>query len=143
MSTSSVIAFMENEEKFISVTCNWDGYPDYVGRILCKNYNTPDKIKKLLSYGNMSSIGKEIGDKHDFINRPEDVCTFYDRDRNENGQEAKIFKSFEALKSYADWDYLYIFVVDKWMCFLKDEDKSHELDKYRNFKEEVFNRCSI
>ena len=99
-----------------SVYCHYDGYPEYVGKILVNHYNTPEKVTKLISMGDISSLEKSIGKKHDFnmpYNEKEKLgyTTFYHRDR---GDELRI-NSNKSIKEYLldaneRWaDYVYIY----------------------------------
>ena len=82
MGTRSFIAKKVNEEKYIAVYCHWDGYPSHNGKILKEHYSNSNRLDLLLSHGDMSVLGSEIGNMHDFENRDDgNVCTFYGRDR--------------------------------------------------------------
>ena len=84
MGTRSFIAKKVNEEKYIAVYCHWDGYPSHNGKILKEHYSNSNRLDLLLSHGDMSVLGSEIGNMHDFENRDDgNVCTFYGRDRGE------------------------------------------------------------
>jgi hypothetical protein len=70
------------------IYCHWDGYLENNGKILLENYTDPFKLQKLIDTGDLSSLAPEIGEKHDFDNPVEGVCTFYGRDRGETGVDA-------------------------------------------------------
>ena len=117
MATRSVIGKYNNTTGGVkSVYCHYDGYPEYVGKILVNHYNTPEKVTKLISMGDISSLEKSIGKKHDFnmpYNEKEKLgyTTFYHRDR---GDELRI-NSNKSIKEYLldaneRWaDYVYIY----------------------------------
>ena len=112
MSTRSYIAH-ETDHGFEGAYCHWDGYPDNNGRILLKHYCDPGKIAKLVSLGDMSSLGSSIGSKHDFMNRPENVTTYYGRDRGEIGvfTKARQFQNLAEVMRCAEGygcEYLYL-----------------------------------
>ena len=75
-----------------SIYSHWDNYPDYNGAILLLYYNSEDKVRELLSHGDMSSLGVKTGGDvpHEFYSREHNsigfpsVCTFYHRDRGDN-----------------------------------------------------------
>lgn len=110
-----------------SVYCHWDGYPEYNGAILNKFYNDSVKANKLVSMGDISSLGTLIGEKHEFGIRNEYVevdgnefakeCTFYGRDREEQNTEFKATTTFEKfleeVKSCGA-EYYYIMAHDQW-----------------------------
>ena len=108
MSTSSNIAIAINSVDAQIIYCNFDGYQTGVGRILKLYYSTPEKVEQLIDMGDMSSIGKFIGEKHDFSNCPDGECNFYGRDRGEDNVDAwtrVINNSWKG--SGCDYDYLF------------------------------------
>lgn len=97
MGTRSTIALEFADGTVQSVYCHWDGYLEHNGDILQKHYTDPFKLQQLIELGSLSSLGPNIGEKHQFDNpyrfgTPEatawskanrEVCTFYGRDRGE------------------------------------------------------------
>lgn len=117
MGTRSCIALFTGNG-YRSVYCHWDGYPEHHGAILAEHYDEA-QTEKLLSQGDLSSLGKTIGRKHDFDKRIEGskVCTFYKRDRGEVGTEARTSETFTDLAALAlesGAEYLYIFRGGAW-----------------------------
>lgn len=55
MSTKSLIAKVENGE-IIGTTCNWDSYPEHMGRELTTHFNTESEIDQLLERGDIREI---------------------------------------------------------------------------------------
>lgn len=88
MSTRGRIGMYLGNGNTISVYEHYDGYLQGVGAILKLYYSDEDKIKELIKQGDISSLDKFIGEKHDFDNRPDGWCTFYKRDRGEDGVDA-------------------------------------------------------
>jgi hypothetical protein len=97
MGTRSTIALEFADGTVQQVYCHWDGYLAHNGKILAGHYINPFKLRELIDLGDMSSLGERIGTQHAFDKAPEGECTFYKRDRNESGCEAKKFKD---LKDY-------------------------------------------
>lgn len=122
MGTRSLIG-MENQDGSVRyIYCHWDGYPSCVGQKLVNNYGDRDKVSALLDLGNLSSLGAELGEKHDFNDRDcGDVCTAYGRDRDEEGQEATFLTSREEfLNGEIDmWqEFQYLFTKDgEWVFY--------------------------
>lgn len=118
MSTRSRIAMLNGNDEIKSIYCHSDGYPEYNGRILIDAYTTKEKINKLLSYGDLSSLGRKIGTKHgfDYGQRPKDTCTFYGRDRGEDDIDARVtpVADFETLVNDSDAEYVYLFKENEW-----------------------------
>jgi len=100
MGTRSTIALEYADGTVDQIYCHWDGYLDYNGTILHKSYQDPFKVQRLMELGDLSSLGDDIGDKHDFDARTDD-CTFYGRDRGEDGTEARRFASYEDYRANA------------------------------------------
>ena len=124
MSTRSFIA-RKTRNGFEGVYCHWDGYVEHNGSILLKHYNDPEKVAKLLSYGDMSSLSESVGEKHDFEDREQPWTTYYGRDRGEAHQTVKTkrYKSLEQLKKYAEevgCEYFYLFNRGCWQCSVRD-----------------------
>lgn len=98
--------------------CHWDGYPTGVGKTLVEHYNDIEKVKELLSFGDMSYLTSEIhpsGDTHSFSNPEENVTVFYKRDRGES-EVNSVITSMDELFSvqYNFLDYVYLFRDGNW-----------------------------
>jgi len=123
MATRSTIALEFADGTVQQVYCHWDGYLDNNGKILQANYSDPFKLQKLIDFGDLSSLGAEIGEKHSFdtlakYGTPEyeaemdyrrGICTFYGRDRGETGIEARRFKDvadYEQNAQGEEYDYI-------------------------------------
>lgn len=113
MSTNSRIGILNEDGSVISIYCHWDGYPSHNGKILFESYNTPEKIYALMELGDLSSLGEEIGEKHDFNERPEGVCTAYGRDRDESDVEPRTYKNEQDFYANGQ-EYNYLFKDGKW-----------------------------
>jgi hypothetical protein len=97
MATRSTIA-IENEDGTVnSVYCHWDGYISHNGKILLEHYSDRAKLAELIKHGSISSLGPEIGIKHDFNDHSHDMTTFYGRDRDEKDCG---FRRFICLAEY-------------------------------------------
>ena len=123
MATRSTIALEYADGTVQQVYCHWDGYLDHNGVILRDNYSDPFKLQRLIDLGDISSLGPDIGDKHDFdcphkYGTPEyeawteakrEVTTFYGRDRGETGCGARTFKDFQQYTreaQFEEYDYI-------------------------------------
>ena len=129
MGTRSTIALEYADNTVHQVYCHWDGYLDHNGRILFEHYKDPYKLRELMDLGDISSLGREIGEKHPFSphgSKEDEVAynaaqeagwtTFYARDRGETGVQAKKFEDFEDyVENHQDEEYEYILRTDgKW-----------------------------
>jgi hypothetical protein len=134
MGTRSVIGVMHGN-KAKTVYCHWDGYLDHNGRILLEHYNS-SKANHLVAMGGLSSLGKELGEKHPFsphecdskdpleqkrvqdeYNAAKDKgwCTFYKRDRDEEGNEFQVCQSDKEMYEQYPWcEYFYLMQDGVW-----------------------------
>ena len=136
MSTNSTIALEFADGTVQSVYCHWDGYLDHNGLILQEHYSDPFKLQQLIDLGNLSSLGPNIGEKHQFDNpyrfgTPEatawsnanrEVCTFYGRDRDEPDTESMKFANFREYVMKNDsqeYDYILRQINGKAVWFVK------------------------
>lgn len=87
MGTRSMIGCLLEGGTFGAVYCHWDGYLEHNGLRLHTHWPTIQCARTLYAHGGMSSLGTELGQKHDFNTSNEgaarDWCTFYARDRGE------------------------------------------------------------
>jgi hypothetical protein len=136
MATRSTIGILNSDGSATAVYCHWDGYPEYNGKILSENYDTSDKVRELLAMGSISSLGRQIGEKHPFSRFEDDSgehplvgaakearielaeqegwTRFFARDRGEQGVEARTFANpTEFVREFGE-EYNYLFVNDRW-----------------------------
>ena len=127
--TRSMIGIEEPNGKITATYCHYDGYPEGVGKMLKKFYKNPSVIKKLVTLGKqgISTLGKNIGKKHDF-DMPYDekeklgYTTFYGRDRGEGGNFTQVSKDRTQIKTNSGEEFLYIWSVKDKKWYYKDED---------------------
>ena len=121
MGTRSAIG-IKHGDVVKAVYCHWDGYLEHNGLILARFYDNSVKVNKLISMGDMSSLGAIIGEKHNF-DQPnlaetleETVCKFYKRDRGEENVDYRTFKDVQDfLENFnAGEEYHYLFDNGKW-----------------------------
>jgi hypothetical protein len=119
MSTRSIIAF-DNGDEISSIYCHFDGYLDGVGLTLYNYYSDIEKVEELMDLGDISILGREIGEKQDWIEASKGIdfkrnpawCLAYGRDRGETTTGALSHASLQGLITYFDGsgcDYLYVF----------------------------------
>lgn len=137
MGTRSRIAVMHGTV-CKSVYCHWDGYLEHNGAILQEYYDS-SKANQLVSMGDLSSLGKNIGEAHPFskfgIDKEDPdfdklmaLCekaeangwsTFYSRDRGEKDVEWKVAHSFDEFLEQVDncgGEYYYVMENGVWYC---------------------------
>ena len=110
MGTRSTIAIEYSNGAIEQVYCNWDGYLSNNGKILLNHYMDPEKVRELINLGYLASLREDIGVKHPFDNPHQyntveweayreqygKMCTFYGRDRGEDGHNALYFKDYDT-----------------------------------------------
>jgi hypothetical protein len=119
MSTRSAIGIMHgNNVK--AIYCHSDGYLSYVGKVLLNHYDST-KANFLVAQGDMSMLGKEIGEKIDFNDRmvydTDNIakqCRFYKRDRDESNVDFKTFFNDKELFEGIDAEYFYVNKDNVW-----------------------------
>jgi len=128
MSTRSRIGMVQDDGKVISIYCHWDGYPSNNGAILLKSYKDKEKVARLISLGDISSLEAEIEPKaetapgrysdtkdkmvkHTFDTPQAGVVIAYGRDRGEDPETIKprIDESVDAYEKsdLEEWGYLF------------------------------------
>ena len=119
MATRSCIG-IKHGDVIRGIYAHWDGYPACNGMILYQHYSDSVKVNHLISMGDVSSLGEEIGEYHSF-DQPaigKDYCTFYSRDRGEDAP----FTTFATVDEFVDKydgmgaEYFYLYDNGTWFC---------------------------
>ena len=69
MSTRSRIGLELPDGSILSAYHHWDGYPEWLGRILNTHYNTKEKVAELIDGGDMSSCWTNERWSNDLLDR--------------------------------------------------------------------------
>lgn len=118
MSTRSTIAMLQEDGSIKSIYCHFDGYPNGVGLRLKTHFMDPTKIEQLLSLGDLSVLGAEIGKKQNFEKPIRGYCLFYGRDRGETDCDARFHDDLATwLSDYAECAFAYLFANSEWIAF--------------------------
>jgi len=123
MATRSRIGIQLADESILSVYHHWDGYPEWLGRILKTHYNTKEKAAELIDGGDMSSCWSdacwetklpvgEYGPEY-YSQRGEDCPPRLDNNLEE------FFSDNE--------EYSYIFRNGEWVCYNMNEFELNKL----------------
>ena len=119
MATRSRIGIQLSDNSILSVYHHWDGYPQWLGRILTTHYNTKEKVADLIDGGDMSSCwtdkvwGKDRTDGQKY--GPETYA-----DRGEDCPPSVMTMS-EYLDKKNNEEYAYIFRNGEWVCYDMNE----------------------
>ena len=120
MATRALIGIQLEDESILGVYHHWDGYPQWLGKVLMEQYNTKEKVSKLIDGGNMSSCwSNEIwGEK-----LPEgQFAPEYYTARGESLEDnaPTLYKDLNKMCVDADnnygVEYVYHFVDGAWKC---------------------------
>ena len=134
MGTRSTIGVLNTDGSVTAVYCHWDGYPEHNGKILMENYTTEEKVRELIGFGSISSLGAKIGEQHPFSkfelkqeapdfdelmamyakSESEGWTTFYGRDRGESDVRANTYDNVEQFVSEFGEEYNYLFINGTW-----------------------------
>jgi hypothetical protein len=103
MATRARIGIQLSDESVLSVYHHWDGYPEWLGRILKTHYNTKEKVAELIDGGDMSVAWNDSNEPEYYSARGEDCPPRLDANKYDylaNGEE-----------------YAYLFVNNEWVCY--------------------------
>ena len=123
MATRSRIGIELKDGSILSAYHHWDGYPEWLGRILKTNYNSREQAAELIDGGDMSSCwsdkvwGKDRTDDQKYgpeyySQRGEDCPPRYDETR-------------EEFLSYGE-EFSYIFTSAGWVCYDMNQFSDNE-----------------
>lgn len=128
MSSRALIGQTENDGSITFVEVYFDGYLAHTGVLLDRYWNDEDRVRSLIANGKISSLGSELGEKHDGTAFPpakgcENYTVFYSRDRN----VAPVDTSAVSVPTRGemvrpDVHYRYLFDQGRWLVSVKDTD---------------------
>ena len=128
MATRSRIGIQLKDNSVLSVYHHWDGYPEWLGRILNTHYNSREQAAELIDGGDMSSCwtdtvwGKDRTDGKKY--GPETYSA-----RGENCPP-RLDDLFEYLDKKNNEEYAYIWTVnDKWVCMNMNQFNDNNPEK--------------
>ena len=111
MATRARIGIELSDGSVLSAYSHWDGYPEWLGRILNTHYNTKEKAAELIDGGDMSSAWTNAG----FNNETVAQGPLYYSQRGDDcpprlDKNTKVFLAFGE-------EYSYIFRNGEWVCY--------------------------
>ena len=111
MATRSRIGIELKNGSILSAYHHYDGYPEWLGRILNTHYNTKEKVSELIDGGDMSSCWNDDKEAEYYSARGEDCPPRLDSD------------IVEYLLPDNSEEYAYVFRNGEWVCY-----NMHEFD---------------
>jgi len=115
MATRSRIGIQLSDESVLSVYHHWDGYPEWLGRILKTHYNSREKAAELIDGGDMSSCWS---DDHCLlgVEKKKEYGPCYYSDRGEDCPPHLDANKYDYLADGEE--YAYLFTLDgEWICY--------------------------
>ena len=114
MATRSRIGLELKNGNILSVYHHWDGYPEWLGRILKTHYNTRAKAAELIDGGDMSSAWTNCGWQNE--TRPETGPMYYS-ERGDDCPPRLDQDLCEFLLPDNSEEYAYLFRKGEWVCY--------------------------
>ncbi len=128
MSTRARIGLELKNGSILSVYHHWDGYPEWLGRILKTHYNTRQKSAELIDGGDMSSCWTE--DRWNSETKVQEYGPQYYSQRGDDCPPRLDADLCEFLLPDNSEEYAYIFTQkNKWICY--------NLNKFENKLPEI------
>jgi hypothetical protein len=103
MATRARIGIQLSDESVLSVYHHWDGYPEWLGRILRTHYNTKEKAAELIDGGDMSVAWNDSNEPEYYSARGEDCPPRLDANKYDYLADGE--------------EYAYLFVNNEWVCY--------------------------
>jgi len=113
---ATIIAKKENSYR--SIYNHYDGYPEYLFKMLTENYTDDGKVQRLIDLGDVSSVREQVdipeGVVHNFVTPADNITIAYGRDRGETGIECKVYDTLQDALDDGVERYSYLWDGDKW-----------------------------
>jgi hypothetical protein len=131
MATRSRIGIELKDGSILSAYHHWDGYPEWLGRILKTHYNTKEKVAELIDGGDMSTCWTDerwTGDR--WGSYPTKVDEYGPQYYSQRGEDSPpvMHNDLNDFLVYTDdnsgGEYAYHFANGKWVC--------HQVQNYRD-----------
>ena len=124
MATRARIGIQLADESVLSVYHHWDGYPEWLGRILSTHYNTKDKVAELIDGGDMSSCWTNerwTGDRWgSYPTKVEEYGAQYYSQRGEDCPPRLDANKYDYLAEGEEYAYLFT-LNGEWVCYNRNE----------------------
>lgn len=145
MSTNAGIHYVKGNRLF-SIYNHYDGYLDYVGKILYKHYQDEKKIQKLINLGDISILGERVepNGEHSFEKAEKGTTVAYHRDRGEPlNKDTRVIAEGQTLDSLIyvsdlyDYEHNYVYVEHEKTWYYIDGHEGYGLLSEALGEEEV------
>tara|TARA_B100000683_G_scaffold272235_1_gene314972 strand:+ start:486 stop:902 length:417 start_codon:yes stop_codon:yes gene_type:complete len=120
MGTRARIGIQLNGNSILSAYHHWDGYPEWLGKVLVEHYNTKEKVAALIDGGDMSVCWTDEGWNSDGITvrNKEEFGPQYYSERGEDCPPRFDEDMFDFVyEKENNEEYAYVWTVNnKWVC---------------------------
>ena len=122
MATRSRIGIQLKDESILSVYHHWDGYPQWLGRILKTHFNTKELVSELIDGGDMSTCwtkdrwtGKKVAE---YVTENVEVEEYGPQYYSQRGEDCppRLDKNMAEFLSMGE-EYSYIFRNGEWVAY--------------------------
>ena len=136
MGTRSRIGIQLADESILSVYHHWDGYPEWLGRILSTHYNSREQAAELIDGGDMSVCWTDdhFRNSDGKIEKKAEYGPQYYSERGESCPPRLDNKVSEYVNKNNNEEFAYIFRDGAWVCYNMNEfdDKDPEIVEIPN-----------
>ena len=115
MATRARIGIELKNGSVLSVYHHWDGYPEWLGRILKTHYNTRQQVAELIDGGDMSSCW--TNERWDSETKVQEYGPQYYSQRGEDCPPRHDADLCEYLLPDNSEEYAYVFRNGEWVCY--------------------------
>jgi len=116
MATRSRIGIELSDGSVLSAYHHWDGYPEWLGRILRTHYNTQDKVAELIDGGDMSCCWTD--ERWNSETKVQEYGPQYYSQRGDDCPPRLDANLNEYLS--AGEEYWYLYTNGEWVCYADD-----------------------
>ena len=119
MGTRSRIGIELSDDSILSCYHHWDGYPEWLGRILNTHYNSKNKVEELIDGGDMSVCWTDDSFRNSDgkIEKKAEYGPQYYSQRGEDCPPRLDNDLCEYLLPDNSEEYAYVFRNDQWVCY--------------------------
>ena len=129
MATRAMVAFLDDDKQLVTTYNHFDGYPQYLGKILNKFYNDEDAAERLASEGYISYLDIDTGEIN-AKNQDEPGYKVIDAD---DAFTAGMMLGDEVKDIKVDSDLVFKKQYDKLYCYGREVNDFHTIDKQQIF----------
>ena len=129
MATRARLSLELKNGSIVSVYHHWDGYPEWLGRILQTHYNTREKVAELIDGGDMSCCwtDEKFRNADGIVENKAEYGPQYYSERGEDCPP-RFDKNLKEYLSDGE-EYAYVFRNGEWVCYNMNQfnDKEPEI----------------